>query len=160
MAKSAKNKLITNGVVARNKQVALKFEIIEKIEAGLMLLGSEVKSLRQGVASINEAFAIFRRDDFWLMKANIPPYEYSTILNHEPTRPRKLLLHKREKLKLCARLKEKGFTLVPLSVYFNDRGIAKLELALVRGKRQHDKRDTLRKREVDDQIRRRMRASK
>ena len=142
--------------VARNKRAGYKFQIFDKFEAGLVLQGTEVKSLRSGRASINEAFARPRGEELYLLGMNIPPYEQGNRMNHEPTRPRKLLLHKREIRRLIGRINERGFTLVPLSVYFRN-GYAKVQIGLARGKQEFDRRETIKKREAKREIQRAVR---
>lgn len=145
--------------VIRNKRASLKFEILEKVECGIALRGTEVKSLRAGHASLEEAHARIKDEEIWLLGFNIPPYSHGNDLNHDPTRPRKLLLRKREIRKLEPKVTLRGQTLVPLKVYFNDRGLCKVTLALARGKTHSDKRETLRakdqKREMDRAMRKR-----
>lgn len=136
----------------RNKRARHRFEVLQTAECGLLLVGSEVKSLRAGQASLEEAFARIRGHEVWLLGMHIPPYAHAGLKGHEPTRPRKLLLHRREIEKWTAKVTQQGLTLVPLAVYFNARGLAKVELALVRGKRQHDKRQDLKKREHQREI--------
>ena len=151
-AKSQKDKK-SQGPVAINKKAYHNFELIEKFEAGLSLVGSEVKSLRQGHAELGGSYARIEGHECWLVGASINQYEQAGIYNHEPTRKRKLLLHKAEINKIRGKLDQRGFTFVPLKIYFNQRGIAKIELALARGKRQFDKRKTIaerqQKRDVD-----------
>ena len=125
---------------ALNRKARHNYLIDETVEAGIVLEGSEVKSLREGSANIAEAYAASRRGELLLMNAYIPEYRGANRLNHEPRRPRKLLLHKREISRLAGSIERKGMTLVPLSVYFNDRGVAKVELGLARGKKAYDKR--------------------
>lgn len=139
--------------VARNKKATFKYEIIEKVEAGIVLVGSEVKSLREARIALSDSYAKFRDDELYLVNCHISPYEMAGRAGHEPTRPRKLLLKKRELRKLQARMEEKGLTLVPLSVYFV-RGLAKVELGVGRGKQFHDKRETLKKRDAEREMRR------
>jgi SsrA-binding protein len=129
-------------VAAENRRARHDYYIEDTVEAGMMLLGSEVKSLRLGQASLAEAYAGPKDDAIWLLNCHIPPYEQAGRENHEARRPRKLLLHKREMDRLLAAVKQKGVTLVPLKIYFNERGIAKLLLGLAKGKKQHDKRQT------------------
>jgi len=129
-------------VVAQNRKARHNYFIEETLEAGIMLQGSEVKSLRAGKASIGEAFATERGGEIWLVNAHISPYEASARFNHEPLRPRKLLLRKREIDRLLGAVRRKGVTLVPLALYFNERGIAKLSLGVATGKKKHDKRAT------------------
>lgn len=143
-----------------NKKAFFNYEIIEKTEAGMALMGSEVKSLRQGGADLSGAYAKISNDECWLVGCNIAPYQQAGIRNHEPLRKRKLLLHKRQIKKIDGKLQLKGFTLVPLRIYFNERGIAKIELAIARGKRQYDKRDKLKKRQQKSDIDKGMRKYK
>jgi SsrA-binding protein len=131
----------------QNRKARFNYEILERIEGGLVLTGSEVKSLRAGKASIEEAFATIRADELFLRDCNISPYPMAGYAQHAPTRERKVLLHRREIRKLHAKVTQKGLTLVPLEIYFNDRGLAKVMLALVRGKVHLDKRATIRERE-------------
>lgn len=139
--------------IARNKRARFEFEVIEKFEAGISLVGSEVKSLRNRDVSINEAFARPRKGELWLVGMNIKLYRQANVRNHEPLRVRKLLLHKREITRILAKIAEKGLTLVPLSLYWK-RGKAKVCLALVRGRRRYDKRQVIKKRESERDIRR------
>ena len=125
---------------ALNRKARRDYHIEETFEAGVALAGSEVKSLRQGSANIGDAYAAVRRGELFLMNAYIAEYGHANRLNHEPRRPRKLLMHRREINRLAGSVERKGMTLVPLSVYFSDRGVAKVELGLARGKRAYDKR--------------------
>ncbi|MCC6777665.1 MAG: SsrA-binding protein SmpB [Hyphomicrobiales bacterium] len=136
-------------VVAQNRRARFNYEIGETFEAGLALMGSEVKSLRQGKATIAESYADPRAGEIWLVNSNIPEYLQAGRFNHPPKRPRKLLLHQRQINKLMGAVEREGMTLVPLRIYFNEKGRAKLELALARGKKLHDKRETERKRSWD-----------
>lgn len=129
-------------VVADNRKARYNYEIIETVEAGLQLTGTEVKSLREGKASLGEAYAAQEGNDLYLLNGYIPEYRQANRFNHEPKRRRKLLLHRREIDRLSAAVQRDGMTLVPLRLYFNERGIAKLDLALGRGKKMHDKRQT------------------
>ncbi len=133
--------------VATNRKARHEYHIEETHEAGIVLTGTEVKALRAGRASIQEAFARVEDDEVWLYHMHIPPYEAGNIFNHEPLRRRKLLLHRREVDRLRGRTEQKGYTLVPLRVYFR-RGLAKVELGLARGKRQYDKRAAIAEREA------------
>ncbi|GJQ25383.1 MAG: SsrA-binding protein [Phycisphaerae bacterium] len=130
-----------------NKKARLNFEILERIEAGIALKGTEVKALRAGDASIAEAYARIDAGQVMLINFQIQPYKQGNQFNHDPKRPKRLLLHKREIKKLLARVTIKGQTLIPLSVYFNNRGLAKVELALARGKVNRDKRQDERKKQ-------------
>jgi SsrA-binding protein len=132
-------------VVVRNKKARHEYHILETWETGIVLQGTEVKSLRQGRANLQDAYATFSGGELWLQSLHISPYEQGNRYNHDPLRPRKLLLHRQQLRKLIGQVEQQGLTLVPLDVYFS-RGIAKLTLALVRGKKQYDKREDLRRR--------------
>ncbi len=142
----------------KNKKARFHFEILEQVEAGIALTGSEVKSLRNGKASLDEAFAVIRNGEAFLRDCNISPYPQAGYAQHAPTRERKLLLHRREIRKLAGKVTQKGLTLVPLKLYFNDRGMVKVLIGLARGKKTHDKREAIRKREHQRDIKRAMRA--
>ena len=129
-------------IVADNRRARFNYEIGETFEAGIALTGSEVKSLRQGRATIAESYADTRGGEVWLVNANIPEYLQAGRFNHAPKRPRKLLLHRRQIDKLAGGVEREGMTIVPLRLYFNEKGRAKLEVALARGKKLHDKRET------------------
>jgi SsrA-binding protein len=133
-------------LIADNRRARFNYEIGETFEAGLVLTGSEVKSMRAGKASIAEAYAAARDGELWLYNSNVAEYTQAGRFNHLPKRPRKLLLHRRQINKLIGAVEREGMTLVPLKLYFNDKGRAKVEIALVRGKKLHDKRETERKR--------------
>ena len=133
-------------IVADNRRARFNYEIGESVEAGIALTGSEVKSLRLGRATIAESYADTRGGEVWLVNANIPEYVQAGRFNHAPKRPRKLLLHRREIDKLAGGVERDGMTIVPLKLYFNEKGRAKIELALARGKKLHDKRETEKKR--------------
>lgn len=134
-------------IVARNKKAFHDYEILDRLEAGLVLCGTEVKSLRQGNVSIQESYAKIHKGEVFVVNMDISPYECGNVFNHEPKRTRKLLLHAREIARLVGKTQERGLTLIPLSVYFK-RGYAKMELGLARGKKQYDKREAIRKREM------------
>ena len=136
-------------VVAENRKARFNYEIGEKFEAGIALTGSEVKSLRSGKAAIAESYADTRGGELWLVNSNISEYKQAGRFNHPPKRPRKLLLHKRQINKLIGAVEREGMTVVPLKLYFNDKGRAKVELALAKGKKLHDKRETEKKRDWD-----------
>jgi SsrA-binding protein len=156
---NAKEKAAGDGVhvVARNRKARFEYDLIEKVEAGIVLTGTEVKSLRNGKASLEEAYAGIDRGEVWLYGCDIPEYLQANRMNHKPKRPRKLLLHHNEINKLSAKSGERGLTLVPLSVYFK-KGIAKVELCVARGRKQYDKREALKKqdakRDMDRAVRR------
>jgi SsrA-binding protein len=153
--KSGKRK---QGSAAVNRKAYRDFELVEKFETGVALLGSEVKSLRNGQADLAGSYARVEDGQCWLVGATIAQYEQAGIHNHEPTRRRKLLLHKGEIRKIRGKLEQRGFTLVPLRIYFNEKGLAKVEVALARGKRQYDKRKTIvektQKRDIDRDLKR------
>jgi SsrA-binding protein len=134
-------------VVAENRKARFNYAIEETVEAGISLTGTEVKSIRNGKSTIAESYADPRAGEIWLVNANIPEYLQANRFNHEPRRPRKLLLHKRQINKLIGAVEREGMTLIPLKLYFNEQGRAKLELALAKGKKLHDKRETEKKRD-------------
>lgn len=142
----------------KNKKARFNFEILEQVEAGISLTGSEVKSLRAGQASLEEAYALIRDGEAFLRSCNISPYPQAGYAQHEPTRERKLLLHRREIRKLYNKVTQKGLTLIPLKIYFSERGIIKVLLGLARGKKIHDKRDDIRKRDDSRAIERAMKS--
>ena len=141
--------------IAQNKKALFKFFVIEKFEAGIELKGSEVKSLRDGKVSLAEAYARVDDEELFLIGAHIDPYRAGGYANHEPTRTRKLLMHRREIKRLEAALAQKGFTIAPLSMYFK-HGLAKVEIALVRGKKLYDKRESLKEKDAERAMRRAM----
>jgi len=152
MAKKGKRKAAA-GDVATNRKASHKYEFVEKFEAGIELRGSEVKSLREGQVQIADAYAAIEDGEVWLRGVHIAPYAPASINNHEPERPRKLLLHRYEIERLIGRLQRKGFTLVPTRIYFKGPR-AKVELAVARGKEQRDRRRELRERDVQREIER------
>lgn len=145
--------------IATNRRARYEYEVLDRLEAGIALLGPEVKSLREGKANLTDAYATIRRGELWLLNLHISPYDPASRENGNPRRERKLLLHRREIAKLDGRVQESGLTLVPLSLYWKG-GRAKVELALVRGKRRHDKRETIKKRETDRELQRAMRGQR
>ena len=142
-------------VVARNRKARHEYDILETFEAGMALKGPEVKSLRAGQVSFQDAFARIERGEAWLYSLHISPYEQANRANVDPLRPRRLLLHKHEIRKLVGQVEEKGLTLIPLDIYFT-RGLAKTTLAVARGRKLHDKRDALKKKQQDREARRAM----
>jgi SsrA-binding protein len=132
----------TDRFAAQNRRARFDYFIEDKLEAGLMLMGSEVKVLREGKASIAEAYAAEEGGELWLINAHIPEYKAARQFGHEPRRKRKLLVRRRERDKLMGAIKREGVTLVPMSIYFNERGIAKCEIGLAKGKKKGDKRET------------------
>ena len=155
MAKKGKRKAAP-GDVATNRQAGFRYEFLDKVEAGIQLQGSEVKSLRNGAVQLKDAYAALHDGEVWLHNMHIAPYAPASRENHEPERERKLLLHRREIDRIVGRIKEKGWTLVPTRIYFSD-GRAKVELALARGKDRFDKRESIKtremKRDMDRQLR-------
>jgi SsrA-binding protein len=133
----------------RNKKARFRFEILEQVEAGISLSGSEVKSLRDGRASLDEAWAVVRGGEVFLRGCNISPYPQAGYAQHEPARERKLLLHRRQIRKLENKVTQRGFTLAPLKMYFNDRGLVKVLIGLCRGKKLYDKRETIKRRDQE-----------
>src|SRR5690606_1768092 len=143
-------------LVAQNRRARHDYEILDTLETGIVLVGPEVKSLRQGKASLAEAYAVVRGGEPWLVNAPVSPYEQAGRENPDPRRDRKLLAHRSEIARLAGQVAERGLTLVPLALYFKN-GRAKVELALARGKRRHDKRDAIREREQEREIERALR---
>jgi SsrA-binding protein len=157
MAKTKKRK-VAPGDVATNRQASFRYNLIERYEAGMMLTGTEVKSLREGKAQLKDSYAAIRDGEVWLIGLYIPPYGPASHDNHEPERPRKLLLHAREIEKLIGQTAEKGFTLIPTRIYFaGPRSRAKVEIAVARGKDLHDKRDSIRDRDMARDVQRELR---
>ena len=138
----AKKKDDENKVVADNRKARFSYSIEDTLEAGIMLYGSEVKSLRNGRSTIAESYAYAKDGELFLVNSYIPEYTQASRFNHEPRRQRKLLVHKREANKLAAAIQREGMTLVPLRLYFNPKGVAKIELGIAKGKKLHDKRET------------------
>jgi SsrA-binding protein len=143
----AKQEASGRRIVAANRKARFNYEIGEALEAGIALTGTEVKSLRESRANIAESYVSPEKGEIWLVNANIPEYRQASHFNHQPRRPRKLLLHKRQVGRLIGAVEREGMTIVPLKLYFNERGRAKVEIALARGKKQHDKRETEKKRD-------------
>jgi SsrA-binding protein len=142
-------------LICRNKRAFHEYEVHDRLECGLVLTGTEVKSLRDGSASLEDAYAKLEGGEVWLLGSDIPEYTMGNRMNHKPKRPRKLLLHRREIDKFAGKASQRGFTLVPLRLYFKD-GRAKVELAVCRGKAQHDKRQAQKKADAQREIRRAM----
>ena len=140
-------------VVSTNRKAGFEYFLLERFEAGLSLKGSEIKSIRAGQANLREGYVQVRGDGLWLVNTHIAPYDPAGREGHDPLRPRRLLLHRKEIAKLLSRVQERGYTIIPLKIYLKNRR-AKVEIALARGKRQYDKRETLAKREAGRQIER------
>jgi SsrA-binding protein len=155
--KAADRERDNDRLVAQNRRARFEYEILDTLECGIVLVGSEVKSLRRGEVTLEEAYARIRGNEVWLLGCDIPEYKWSNQLNHQPRRPRKLLMHKREVKRFAARAGEKGLTLVPLKIYFKE-GRAKVLLGLGKGKQLHDKRQSIKeksmKRDIDRAMRR------
>jgi SsrA-binding protein len=140
-------------LIAKNKKARFNYELGDRYEAGMVLSGTEVKSLRLGKANLTDAYAKVKDGEVWLVSLHIGPYPYAYYDNHEPERPRKLLLHKSEIKKLTGKIQEQGMSLIPLALYFK-RGVAKVELALAKGKKRHDKRETIKRRDQQREMER------
>ncbi|MFQ6069634.1 MAG: SsrA-binding protein SmpB [Candidatus Aminicenantales bacterium] len=139
-------------IIASNRKAFYNYEIIETCEAGISLLGSEVKSIREGKISLKECYAEAKGGEIFLVNCHISPYEAANRFNHDPRRERKLLLHRREIKRLLGKMKERGFSLVPTKIYFNKRGKVKVEIALAKGKKVYQKREAIREREREREM--------
>jgi len=146
--------------VATNRKAYHDYFIEEKFEAGIMLQGTEVKSLREGRVNLQDSYASVKGDEVFLHHCHISPYSHGNIMNHEPLRTRKLLLHRKEINKLLGRTQQQGLTLIPLRIYFSKRGHAKVELGLAKGKKLHDRRETIKTREASREVERAMKGSR
>jgi len=140
-------------IVASNKKAYFNYEIIESLEAGIALLGSEVKSIREGRVSLKDSFAEIKNGEVFLLHMNISPYEQANIFNHEPLRDKKLLLHRQEIKRLIGKIREKGYTLIPTKVILNERGKVKVEVSLAKGKRTYEKKRAIKERELEREVR-------
>jgi SsrA-binding protein len=140
-------------IIAKNKKAFFNYEILGSYEAGISLLGSEVKSIREGKISLKESYAEIKGGEVFLVNCHISPYEAANRFNHEPTRERKLLLHRQEIKRLTGKIKEKGLTLIPTKVMINDKGKVKVEVSLARGKRVYQKREAIKERDRDREMR-------
>ena len=156
MARKGKKRTAEAGDVATNRRAQHRFEFVERMEAGIQLQGSEVKSLREGKAQLSDAYAIVDRGEVWLRNLHISPYAPASDQNHDPERPRKLLMHRNEIERLVGKTQQRGLTLIPTRIYFKGSH-AKVELALARGKDVHDKRETIRRREQQREVERALR---
>jgi SsrA-binding protein len=139
--------------VASNKKAYFNYEIIESLEAGISLLGSEVKSIREGRVSLKDSFAEIKNGEVFLLHMNVSPYEQANIFNHEPLREKKLLLHRREIKRLIGKIREKGYTLIPTKVILNDKGKVKVEVSLAKGKRTYEKKRAIKERDLEREVR-------
>lgn len=140
-------------IIAKNKKALFNYEILESYQSGIALLGSEVKSIREGRVSLKESFAEIKDGEVFLLSCHISPYGPANRLNHDPLRERKLLLHRREIKRLIGKIKERGYTLVPTKVLISDKGRVKVEIALAKGKKIHQKREVIRERDRDREMR-------
>jgi SsrA-binding protein len=156
-AAGKQSKQPTVKVISENRKAKFRYEIIDSVECGVALKGSEVKSLRDGKLSLDEAYIRVQGDELWLIGADIGHYKNAGMWNHDPRRPRKLLVHKAEFNKFALQAQQRGLTLVPLRMYFNNRGLAKCVMGLVKGKKLHDKRESIKKRETERGLQRAMR---
>ena len=138
----------------KNRSAFYEYFIDNQYVAGIVLTGTEVKSLRQGKASFNDSYCIIHKGEMWLKSLHIAEYSHGTVNNHDPVRDRKLLLQKREIRKIEGKLKEKGYTLIPLRIFFNDNNLVKVEIGLGKGKKLHDKRETIKNRDVEREMKR------
>jgi SsrA-binding protein len=140
-------------VVASNKKATFNYEIIESLEAGIALLGSEVKSIREGRVSLKDSYAEIKNEEVFLLHMNISPYEQANIFNHDPLREKKLLLHRREIKRLIGKIREKGYTLIPTKVMLNDKGMVKVEISLAKGKKVYEKKQAIKERDLQREVR-------
>lgn len=140
-------------IVASNKKAYFNYEIVESMEAGIALLGSEVKSIREGRVSLKDSYAEVKNGEVFLLHMNISPYEQANIFNHDPLREKKLLLHRQEIKRLIGKIREKGYTLVPTKVILNDKGKVKVEISLAKGKRTYEKKRAIKEREIEREVR-------
>ncbi|ANE49804.1 SsrA-binding protein SmpB [Flavisolibacter tropicus] len=138
----------------KNRSAYFEYYVDDKYVAGISLLGTEVKSLRTGRASFNDSYCLFQKGELWIKSLHISEYSHGTVNNHDPIRDRKLLLTKRELKKLDAKIKEKGYTIIPLRIFFTDKNLAKLEIGLAKGKKLHDKRETIKQRDTERELKR------
>ena len=138
----------------KNRSAYHEYFIDAKYEAGMVLLGTEVKSIRNGKVSFNDSYCLLHKGEAWLKSLHIAEYSHGNINNHDPMRDRKLLLQRREIKKIESKLKEKGYTLIPLRIYFNDKSLVKIEIGLAKGKKLHDKRDTIRQKDAEREMKR------
>lgn len=143
-------------IIAQNKKAHHDYEILERYEAGIVLQGSEIKSIREGRVNLKDSYAKAKDGELWLYDMHISPYDKASFFNHDPLRPRKLLLHKSEIIRLIGKVNERGLTLIPLKIYINDRGKAKIELALAKGKKLHDKRKAIAEKDLRRELERAM----
>lgn len=147
-------------VISENRRARHEYDILDTLECGIALLGSEVKSLRNGKVMLDDGYGRLKADELWLIGCEIPEYPQATMWNHEPKRPRKLLLRKPQLRKFAAKASEKGLTIVPLKLYFTSRGLAKVLMAVAKGRKLHDKRDVIKKKDVQRDIQRALKSKR
>ena len=147
-----KKSRFTNKVNIRNKRASYEYEFIDKYVAGIMLKGTEIKSIREGKVNLQDGYCVFYKDELFAKNIHISPYKQGTHFNHEPTRERKLLLNKRELLKLKQKSEEKGLSIIPIKLFTNARGLAKLEITLARGKKLYDKRQSIKEKDLKHEL--------
>ena len=152
MAKDKDKQRFANNINIKNRKASFEYEFLEKFTAGLVLKGTEIKSIREGRVNLQEAYCTFYGEELWVQNMHISAYEQANIFNHEPLRQRKLLLNKRELAKLKTKIEEKGLTIVPIRLFLSGRGFAKLEIALARGKKLHDKRESIKERDMKREL--------
>jgi len=157
MAAKKRKEAGSDGAICKNRRAAQKYSLGERMEAGVVLQGTEVKACREGKAHLNDAYVQVNKGEAFLVNAHIAEYAYGNRQNHEPTRTRKLLLHAKEIHKLAVRIHERGATVIPLAMYFNEKGRVKVEIALAAGKTHSDQRETIKQRDVNRELRRTMR---
>jgi len=153
-------KMKKNRIEIVNRRARFEYEFLEKHEAGIVLSGTEIKSIRAGNVNLRDAYCFFKKEELFVKSLFIAEYEHGNYANHEPRRTRKLLLHRQQLRKLEKKVKEKGFTIVPVRLYINDRGFAKLEIALAQGKKVHDKRQSIKEKDVKRDLQRQMKGVK
>lgn len=141
-------------IFIKNRPATFEYAIEDRMTAGMVLTGSEIKSVRLGKVSFNDSYCLFSNDELWVKSLHIAEYAHAGYASHDPTRERKLLLKRKELRKWAAKVKEKGLTIVPLNIFINDQGFAKMEIGLGKGKKMHDKRDSIKARDVDREIQR------
>ncbi|NVK85288.1 MAG: SsrA-binding protein SmpB [Cytophagia bacterium] len=153
MASKDKNRF-SNSINIKNRRAGYEYELIDKYVAGMQLMGTEIKSIREGKATLADAYCYFKGEELWVKQMHITPYAQGTHYNHDQTRERKLLLNKQELRKMLGKTEEKGMSIIPTRLFINDRGFAKLEIAVARGKKLHDKRDSIKERDVKRDLQR------
>ncbi|MFA6924835.1 MAG: SsrA-binding protein SmpB [Bacteroidales bacterium] len=144
---------MANNINIKNRKASFEYSLLEKFVAGIQLTGTEIKSIRTGKVSFVDSYCTFLKNELWVINLHISEYEYGSHYNHEPKRNRKLLLNKKELKKLYTKVKEKGFTIVPTFLFINEKGLAKLEIAVAKGKQLHDKREDIKRKDAEKEMR-------